>query len=79
MSKFKRFRAHRKSIADLIYKDGRVALHALAKKEPVRASNRLVELPVDESLGGEDPNFRLICALQVAAQSEFDRQSLIAG
>jgi hypothetical protein len=65
---------NRKWVADLILKPGRVALHLLAEEDRARVANRLVELPVDGALGGEDPNWRLLRALQDAAQAELDRR-----
>jgi hypothetical protein len=33
-----------------------------------------IALPVDPQLGKDDPNLRVLCAMQVAARAEIDRQ-----
>jgi hypothetical protein len=61
-------------VVDLFVKRRSVSLHMHPEEERVRARNRLIELPLDPGLGGRDPNFRLLRAMQTAAQEELERQ-----
>lgn len=61
-------------VVDLFVKRRSVSLHMHPEEERTRAQNRLIELPLDPGFGGRDPNFRLLRAMQTAAQEELERQ-----
>ena len=59
---------------DLRVTDCTVSLHLHPEYARQRSANRLIELPLNPELGGQDPNFRLLRVIQVAGQAEIDRQ-----
>jgi hypothetical protein len=51
-----------------------VSLHLHHEEEHAWDGNKLIELPLNPFLGRRDPNFRLLRAMENAAQAEIERQ-----
>ena len=47
--------------------------------DQISASRSIVELPIDDSLGRDDPNLRILLAMQAAALAEIGRQMRSGG
>ena len=62
-------------VIDLLVTAYTVSLHLYSECSRRRAANRLIELPINPELGGQDPNFRLLRVIHDAGQAEIDRQS----
>jgi len=62
-------------VFDLLVTDFAVSLHLYSACSRLRAANRLIKLPINPELGGQDPNFRLLRVIKDAGQAEIDRQS----
>lgn len=62
-------------VIDLFVTNFTVSLHLYSGPGRLRSTNRLIELPINPELGGQDPNYRLLRVLKDAGQAEIDRQS----
>ncbi len=62
-------------VIDLLVTDFTVSLHLYSDCSRPRSANRLIKLPINPELGGQDPNFRLLRVIKDAGQAEIDRQS----
>jgi hypothetical protein len=61
-------------VMDLLVTNFTVSLHLYSESGRLRSANRLIELPINPELGGQDPNFRLLRIIKDAGQAELDRQ-----
>jgi len=62
-------------VIDLLVTDFAVSLHLYSDCSRLRSANRLIKLPINPELGGQDPNFRLLRVIKDAGQAEINRQS----
>jgi hypothetical protein len=61
-------------VIDLLITAFTVSLHLYSECSRRRSANRLIRLPINPELGGQDPNFRLLRVMKDAGQAEIDRQ-----